>query len=134
MKKNTTNILITKLKKEIILDDKSAIQKTISNLILKNNLIIITGGTGISKRDVTPEAVIPLLHKRIPGIEEKIRSYGQQKTHFSMLSRSVAGLIDECLIICLPGSVKGVEDSLLSIFPWVFLNLFHPAFVQKSGF
>ena len=107
------------LKKEIILDDKSAIQKTISNLILKNNLIIITGGTGISKRDVTPEAVIPLLHKRIPGIEEKIRSYGQQKTHFSMLSRSVAGLIDECLIICLPGSVKGVEDSLLSIFPWV---------------
>tara|TARA_B100002052_G_scaffold285033_1_gene297493 strand:- start:3423 stop:4337 length:915 start_codon:yes stop_codon:yes gene_type:complete len=114
-----TNWKINILKKEIISDDKLLIQKTISDLISNNNIIIITGGTGLSKRDVTPEAVIPLLNKRIPGIEEKIRSYGQQKTHFSMLSRSVAGLIDECLILCLPGSVKGVEDSILSIFPWV---------------
>lgn len=114
-----TNWKINILKKEIISDDKLLIQKTINDLISNNNIIIITGGTGLSKRDVTPEAVIPLLHKRIPGIEEKIRSYGQQKTHFSMLSRSVAGLIDECLILCLPGSVKGVEDSILSIFPWV---------------
>ena len=114
-----TNWKINILKKEIISDDKLLIQKTISDLISNNNIIIITGGAGLSKRDVTPEAVIPLLNKRIPGIEEKIRSYGQQKTHFSMLSRSVAGLIDECLILCLPGSVKGVEDSILSIFPWV---------------
>ena len=114
-----TNWKINILKKEIISDDKLFNQKTISDLISNNNIIIITGGTGLSKRDVTPEAVIPLLNKRIPGIEEKIRSYGQQKTHFSMLSRSVAGLIDECLILCLPGSVKGVEDSILSIFPWV---------------
>jgi cyclic pyranopterin monophosphate synthase len=125
-------IIIQKLEKlglkvgnyTIIPDEIETIQNNINSLCLqKIDLIIITGGTGLSHNDVTPEAVIPMLDRRIPGIEEAIRSYGQKRTPFAMLSRSVVGFKGETLIMALPGSTAGAGESIDAVFP-SFLHLF----------
>lgn len=102
--------------------------KEIQNAVLKFydqkiDLVVITGGTGLSNRDVTPEAVLPLLDRRIPGIEEAIRSYGQDRTPYAMLSRSVVGFKGNTLIMALPGSTAGASESMDAVFPSV-LHLF----------
>lgn len=102
----------------IIPDEVLDIQNTINKLCAqKTDLLIITGGTGLSNRDVTPEAVIPLLDRRIPGIEEAIRSYGQDRTPYAMLSRSVVGFKGNTLIMALPGSTAGAGESMDAVFP-----------------
>ena len=108
----------------VIPDEVIDIQDTINKLCAKNmDLVILTGGTGLSDRDVTPEAVIPLLDRRIPGIEEAIRAYGQDRTPYAMLSRSVVGFKGDTLIMALPGSTAGAGESMDAVFPSV-LHLF----------
>jgi len=99
---------------QIIPDEKDIIQeelvKAVDNLHL--DLILTTGGTGLGKRDVTPEATLAIIEKEVPGISEIIRSESFKKTNRAILSRGVAGIRKESLIINLPGSPKGVRESL----------------------
>lgn len=104
----------------IIPDEISVIQTSVQALCDKQaDLILITGGTGLSDRDVTPEAIRPMLDREIPGIAEAIRSYGQEHMPYAMLSRSMAGLRGRTMILALPGSTRGAAESMDALFPYL---------------
>ena len=98
-------------------------QKVLNWCESKYNLILTTGGTGASPRDVTPDAIKPIIDREFPSIMECARFYGYERTPYSMLSRGIAGLKGNTLIITLPGSYKGVKETLSAIFPYV-LHIF----------
>jgi molybdenum cofactor synthesis domain-containing protein len=79
------------------------------------DLVVTTGGTGISPFDVTPEATAPLIQKQMPGILEALRAYSREKVPTTDLSRGVAGVTDKTLIINLPGSPGAAKDGLVII-------------------
>ncbi len=100
----------------VIPDNISQIQAAIE-LSLSNNvdLIVTTGGTGVSPHDVTPEATAPLIKKLLPGIPEAFRAYSRDRVPTTDLSRGLAGVTGSSLIINLPGSPGGVKDGLVII-------------------
>lgn len=101
----------------IIPDEAEDIRSVLKNA--KSDLVIFTGGTGVGPRDVTPQTIEPMLDLRLKGVEEQMRSYGQERMPFAMLSRSVAGIMNKKLVLAFPGSTKGAAECMDAIFPHV---------------
>lgn len=103
----------------IIPDDAETIMATLQGWTDMDHLdlILTTGGTGLSPRDVTPEATLRVIDFQVPGLAEAMRLHSQTKTPHAMLSRAVAGVRGRTLIINLPGSPKGVRENLEIILP-----------------
>jgi len=97
---------------DILPDEKALIKKKLISLCSTADLILTTGGTGVSPRDVTPEATREVIQMEIPGIAEAMRMKGLKKTPFAMLSRAVTGVRGKTLIINLPGSPAAVKENL----------------------
>jgi molybdenum cofactor synthesis domain-containing protein len=109
-----------KVEKYIIVpDEKKEIKEAIIEMsdTLGLNLVLTTGGTGFSNRDVTPEATLEVIERHVPGIPEVMRARSLQVTPKAMLSRAQAGIRKQTLVINLPGSPKGVRENLEVIIP-----------------
>jgi molybdopterin adenylyltransferase len=104
---------------QVVPDDLDILKEAMINMSDKEkvNLILTTGGTGLSPRDNTPEATLAVIQKEVPGLAEAMRSESMKKTNRAMLSRAVAGTRNSTLIINLPGSVKAVRECLAVILP-----------------
>ena len=103
----------------IIPDEIDKIKETIINFadVKKLDLILTTGGTGVSPRDITPDATLEVIDKEIPGMAEAMRYHSGKITPYAMISRAVAGIRGKCLIINLPGSPKGAIENLAVVLP-----------------
>lgn len=106
-------------KHEILPDDQDKIRNTLMSLadFHRLDLVLTTGGTGLSKRDVTVEAAKSVIDREIPGVMEAARGFGQKRTPYAMLSRGVAGFRKDTLIVTLPGSSRGAQESMQALFP-----------------
>ena len=102
---------------KVVPDEQKDIKKELIYFTdeVKVDIVFTTGGTGLGPRDVTPEAMAAVCEKMVPGLAEAMRLKGLKKTKNAMLSRSVAGIRGNTLIINLPGNPKGVKESLDAI-------------------
>ncbi len=116
---------------EIVPDDVKNISKTLIRWVdeEKIDLIITTGGTGVAPRDLTPEATRPVLDREIPGIGEAMRQASLKITPNAVLSRGIAGIRKESMIINLPGSKKAAQENLEAVLP----ALPHGIYKMKGG-
>jgi len=104
---------------EIIPDEKDLIAKALKKSVdeLRADLVLTTGGTGLSPRDVTPDATLMVIDKEVPGFSEAMRAESLKMTPHAMISRAVVGIRGSSLIVNLPGSPKGVRENLAVILP-----------------
>lgn len=104
---------------DIIPDEPSVLLSKVKEYAKKTDLLIISGGTGFTAKDKTPETLKSIIDTEIPGIMEWARNYGQSRTPYSMFSRGFAGLIDKTLLLAIPGSTNGVKETIDALFPYV---------------
>lgn len=110
---------------QVVPDDPEAIRKWVLGWTEKNiDLIVTTGGTGLGPRDVTVNVIKELIEQDMPGGAEAMRAFGQKRTPYAMLSRGAVGMRGKTLIVTLPGSSRGVQESMAGIFPHV-LHVFN---------
>jgi molybdopterin adenylyltransferase len=104
---------------EVVPDEADVIEKKLVEFVddRRLDLVVTTGGTGVSPRDVTPDATLKVIDREIPGMAEAMRRESMLKTPHAMISRAVAGIRKTTLIINLPGSPKGVRENLAVILP-----------------
>ncbi len=86
----------------------------------KVDLVLTTGGTGLSPRDITPDVAQEIIERRLDGVSERLRSFGQERIRTAMLSRGIAGVRGTTVIVTLPGSPNAVNESLDVLLPWLF--------------
>jgi cyclic pyranopterin monophosphate synthase len=106
---------------DVLPDDHQRIEKKLVSLCDRDglDLVLTTGGTGLGPRDVTPEVTSKVIARALPGVEEFLRSHGQERTRYSMLGRGVSGVRGKTVIVNLPGSPGAVKDALDILFPWL---------------
>ena len=104
---------------EVIPDEKDTIREALIRCAdsLHSDLILTTGGTGLSPRDLTPDATLEVIEKEVPGFSEAMRAEGLKKTPHAMISRAICGVRKQTLIVNLPGSPKAVRECLGAIQP-----------------
>jgi molybdopterin adenylyltransferase len=105
------------VERTVVADDADAIADTLRSGAETHRLIVTTGGTGLTPRDVTPQATISVLDYEVPGLAEAIRADGRSRTPFASLSRAVVGVRGRTLIVNTPGSPKAASESLEAIVP-----------------
>jgi len=101
----------------LVPDEPDAISSAVLAAAESADLLVITGGTGLGPRDVTPQTLRALLDYEVPGMAEAMRARGLASTPHAMLSRQVAGVRGHCLVLALPGSPRGVDESLDAVWP-----------------
>lgn len=101
----------------VVPDENPRIQGLLAAGAERHSLILTTGGTGLTPRDVTPEATRAVVEYEVPGLPELMRAVGARSTLNAYLSRAVAGVLRQCLIVNLPGSPRGALESLTALEP-----------------
>lgn len=110
---------------EVVGDRKDVVSKRVREWVDDGiEMIATVGGTGLTHTDVTVSAIEPLIEREIPGLMEALRDYGLEQTPLAYISRGIAGLIDDTLVLTLPGSSSGAQEAIEAIFPSV-LHVFH---------
>jgi molybdenum cofactor synthesis domain-containing protein len=105
------------VERRVVPDERRAIAGAITELAASVAVVLTTGGTGLAPRDVTPEATADVIERPVPGLAEAMRAASLAKTPFAMLSRGIAGTRGRTLIVNLPGSPRGVRETLEVILP-----------------
>ena len=103
----------------VVPDEVADIASAVLAATADNDVVVTTGGTGLAPRDVTPDAVLPLLHRQVPGLAEALRLENRGAVPTTILSRAVAGTIGSVLVVTLPGSTGGVRDGVAVLAPVV---------------
>ena len=110
----------TSLVRALVPDDTRAIQECLRGWIEESvDVVLVSGGSGVGPHDKTPEAVDAVIERRLPGVEEQFRRYSLDRVPTAMLSRAIAGVSKQSVVVCLPGSPGAARDALDSLFPYI---------------